>query len=249
MRYALYFAADADDPLMMLGNAWLGRDPFTGLDLAQPEIEAIDAGRFRTLAASPRRYGFHGTLKAPFHLHEEMTEEALLDACRSFAAEIAPFEIDGLGVNRLGKFLALTPDKAETDLSAFAALCVHRFEMFRAPLSEADLDRRRQSGLTPKQDAYLTEWGYPYVFDDFRFHMTLTDKLEDEAEAGAIAAGARHHFDSVVGKPRTCSTFALYVELERGAPFDVHTVFKLTGSTNPSTAETHAALLSRKENA
>ena len=167
MRYAIYFAADADDALMRLGNAWLGRDPFAARDVNLPAIPGMDAARFRELTADPRRYGFHGTLKAPFHLKEGQNEADLVEACRAFAADIAPFRIEGLKVNRLGKFLALTPERPQPDLSAFAALCVRRFEPCRAPLSEADIARRRKSGLTPKQDSYLTGWGYPYIFAGF----------------------------------------------------------------------------------
>ena len=30
------------------------------------------------------------------------------------------------------------------------------------------------AGLNHRQIANLDRWGYPYLFDDFRFHMTLT---------------------------------------------------------------------------
>ncbi|MBN9673367.1 DUF1045 domain-containing protein [Roseibium aggregatum] len=230
MRYAIYFAADAGDPLMRLGNAWLGRDPVTGADLPQPPVQGMTAARFEELTVSPRRYGFHGTLKAPFFLCEGQTEAGLLEACGVFAEEIAPFGTAGLAVNRLGRFLALTPNADDPDLRAFADLCVRRFGPFRAPLSEADLKRRRQSALTARQDAYLSEWGYPYVFDEFRFHMTLSEKLDDDAEAALMEAAAEDYFQDITKKPRTCSTFALYLEPERGAPFQVHTVFKLSGS-------------------
>jgi hypothetical protein len=136
------------------------------------------AARFEDLTTSPRRYGFHGTLKAPFSLAKDATEDALIAACTGFAKTVSPFDLKGLSVNQLGKFLALTPAQAEPDLEAFASLCVRQFEPFRAPLSAEDLDRRRQANLTPKQDAYVETWGYPYVFDEFRFHMTLSNKLE-----------------------------------------------------------------------
>ena len=42
MRYAIYFAADAEDPLTRLGNSWLGRDPFKGLDLETVQIDGLD---------------------------------------------------------------------------------------------------------------------------------------------------------------------------------------------------------------
>jgi len=249
MRYAIYFAADADDRLMQLGNHWLGRDPFTGKALTQPALDGLEAGRFESLTTDPRRYGFHGTLKAPFALKDGQCEADLVAACQAFAAEIAPFDIQGLNVNPLGRFLALTPDRPETGLSAFAALCVRRFEPFRAPLSDADLDRRRKSGLSPKLDAYMTTWGYPYIFDAFRFHMTLSNKLEDDTEAGTLARAAGSHFAEVTGRPRTCGHFALYTEEERGAPFEVHTVFQLSGSAAPEAALARAEAITRKETA
>ncbi|MES0812715.1 DUF1045 domain-containing protein [Roseibium sp. SCPC15] len=249
MRYAIYFAASAEDRLMQLGNAWLGRDPFAARDLPQPALDGLDAERFHALTGNPRRYGFHGTLKAPFHLHHDKTEAGLVAASKEFASLVAPFEIQGLAVNRLGKFLALTPDQHEPELSAFAATCVRHFETFRAPLSETDLLRRRQSNLTPRQDAYLVDWGYPYVFDEFRFHMTLSNKLEDDRDAELLAANAKSHFNSVTGCPRTCNSFALYFEPERGAPFEVHSVFELTGDIAPVEAESRSVGVTSKETA
>jgi putative phosphonate metabolism protein len=249
MRYALYFAEPATDPLMQLGNAWLGRDTFTGKDLAQPEIQDLGAERFRELTADPRRYGFHGTLKAPFSLREEQSEDALLQACAEFASEIAPYEIQRLGVNRLGRFLALTPEVEEPALRAFASLCVRRFEPFRAPLSAADVERRRKANLSPKLDAYMTAWGYPYIFDEFRFHMTLSNKLEDDREAALLRDAAESFFAEVTGKPRLCRHFALYAEPMRGGPFHVHTVFQLTGSIPSEDALAEAGRLSHEEHA
>ncbi|PVB61258.1 DUF1045 domain-containing protein [Labrenzia sp. 011] len=249
MRYAIYFAAEADDPLMQLGNAWLGRDPFSGRELAQPVIEGLAPDRLFQLTASPRRYGFHGTLKAPFRLRDGESEAALLDACAAFAGSVAPFDIQGLDVNRLGKFLALTPKGTEPDLQAFAALCLRSFEPFRAPLSDDDLARRRRSGLTSRQDAYLAAWGYPYVFEEFRFHMTLSDKLDDDTEAAALTRAAQSFFADVTGRPRSCRTFGLYVEPEPGGPFQVRGIFTLTGTVTPQAAEQQTGGSSRKENA
>jgi hypothetical protein len=33
------------------------------------------------------------------------------------------------------------------------------------------------AGLNQSQVANLDRWGYPYLFADFRFHMTLTGKV------------------------------------------------------------------------
>ncbi|GAA0785488.1 DUF1045 domain-containing protein [Roseibium denhamense] len=247
MRYALYFAADSNDKLMELGNAWLGRDPFTGQEIPQPFIPDISQERLHALTESPRRYGFHGTLKAPFSLAETASEADLVAACAGFSSTISPFETNGLGVNRLGRFLALTPEGDEPLLNAFAALCVRHFEPFRGPLSAEDLERRRRANLTEKQDAYVTQWGYPYIFDEFRFHMTLSEKLDNDAEAERLAVAAANHFESVTGQPRLCRQFALYAEAERGSPFEIHTVFDLTGTTSPADAQTPGPAPTRKE--
>ncbi|WP_346892634.1 DUF1045 domain-containing protein [uncultured Roseibium sp.] len=234
MRYAVYYAAPANDPLMDLGGTWLGRDPFSGKDRIQPAVAGLQTEALHALTTDPRRYGFHGTLKAPFSLKADAGEADLIEACETFAAQVAPFSLKELSVNRLGSFLALTPTLPEAELSAFAGLCVRAFEPFRAPLSDTDIERRRKSGLTPKQDGYLTGWGYPYIFDEFRFHMTLSNKLEDEAQAAVLKDAAETFFAPVTGASRQIATFGLYTEAERGAPFVIRKIFHLTGNVLPS---------------
>lgn len=223
---------------MELGNRWLGRDPFTGEVLTQPDITGLSPLRFRELTTEPRRYGFHGTLRAPFHKRKGLSETDLLRTCETFAANTTPFRTTGLSVNTLGKFLALTPSQPDAELRTFAESCLRAFEPCRAPLSDADLARRRSSGLSPRQDEHLQAWGYPYVFDEFRFHMTLSNKLEDETERNALTTAAKTYFADITEKPDTVDTFGLYFEPERGAPFTVHTIFSLTGV--PATADAHS---------
>lgn len=231
MRYAIYFAAAQDTDLMKLGASWLGRDPFTGKAIAQPEIGGMSADRFADLTSDPRRYGFHGTLRAPFHLASGKSEAHLISACEAFSAQQAPFESAGLTVSAIGKFLALIPPKPDAALNSFANACVRHFEPLRAPLSDDDLARRRQSNLSEQQEAMLEAWGYPYIFDEFRFHMTLSNKLEDDQDRALLVTAAERYFASVTDKPARVSTFGLYVEPERGAPFQVHTIFQLKGNT------------------
>ncbi len=236
MRYAIYYAAAADDPLMQAGNAWLGRDPFTGGRLDQPVIDGLSPEQVRGLTTDPARYGFHGTLKAPFHLRNAQSESGLVAACEKLASTTAPFTIQGLEVNALGKFLALTPTGPEAALEAFASLCVRTLEPFRAPLDDKDLERRRKGDLSPAQDRNLVEWGYPYIFDDFRFHMTLSNKVEDAGAAALLKNAAVRYFAELTGRPRPMTSFGLYTEAERGAPFEVHTIFRLAGTQAPAEA-------------
>ena len=41
--------------------------------------------------------------------------------------------------------------------------------------------------VTERQASNLDRWGYPYVFDDFRFHMTLTGPLTADDRGRALA--------------------------------------------------------------
>jgi len=50
-----------------------------------------------------------------------------------------------------------------------------------AASSAAELAKRRAHGLTPAQEANLARWGYPYVMEDFRFHVTVSGALAPEA--------------------------------------------------------------------
>lgn len=233
MRYAIYYTAPADSPLTRLGAAWLGRDAVSGSPQTQPEIPGLAASRFAALTTDPRRYGFHGTLKAPFALKEGLDEQGLRQMFLAFCGHAAPFTIPGLSVTRLGRFLALTPQPASADLNAFAAACVEVFEPFRAPLSEAGMARRLASNLSARQHELLLQWGYPYVFEEFRFHMTLSVKLEDDEALRALEAAAKRHFAGVTDKPHQIGSLGLFAEPEPGAPFHALEILPLTGTAVP----------------
>ena len=55
--------------------------------------------------------------------------------------------------------------------------------------------------LTPRQDAMLVRWGYPYVFDTWFFHMTLTRRLS-AAEKRSFMPAAEAHFARAIATPR-----------------------------------------------
>ena len=46
--------------------------------------------------------------------------------------------------------------------------------------------------LTARQDAMLVRWGYPYVFDTWFFHMTLTRRLSAEEKRVFMPAAEAH---------------------------------------------------------
>jgi putative phosphonate metabolism protein len=186
-RYALYAAPPAGSPLAELGADLLGYDAASGTARPQAVPSGFDPGEWHTLTEDPRRYGFHGTLKAPFRLAPGCDVEALARAAAAFAASEAPVCVP-LQLACLGSFLALVPRKTVPALHALADSVVRDFEPFRAPLSPAERERRLRSPLTPRQIELLEGFGYPYVFEQFRFHMTLTGRLPPERIDAAEAA-------------------------------------------------------------
>ena len=194
-----------------LGSAWLGRDAMTGVALPQPAVPGLDRNRLQTLTAAPRRYGFHATLKAPFSLKPETETADLLRACAAFARSQRPVEIGLLEVAPLGDFLALQPPALTPALRSFAFACVRGLDALRAPPAPAEVARRVATGLTPRQLALLDGWGYPYVDDEYRFHMTLTERLTTEQSA-LLQPWLQRHFAAVLAKPAVIDALSLFEE-------------------------------------
>lgn len=230
VRYAIYFAPPADDRLSQTAARWLGRDAFTGETNELPALAGLDADTREALTADPRRYGFHGTLKAPFALAQDRNEAELIAAFEEFAADLEPFEIPELTLHQLGPFFALVPATDCEALQDFAAQSVQYFEPFRAPLTDADMARRNPGKLPQRQREYLEEWGYPYVFEEFQFHLTLTGPVPGET-AKKMRTVLESTFADHIGKPLHVASVALFVEPHRGAPFVVHSLLPLGGAT------------------
>jgi putative phosphonate metabolism protein len=171
-RYAVYYTPP-EGAFSEFGAAWLGWDAARGAAVAHPDMAGLPVAE---ITETPRKYGLHAPMKPPFRLAEGQDEAGLRDAFARFCAQARPVLLDGLTVTALGRFLALMPEGDTTALNALAARTVRAFESFRAPLSEAELARRRAGGLRPDEEARLLDWGYPHVMEGFRFHITLTGK-------------------------------------------------------------------------
>jgi putative phosphonate metabolism protein len=212
MRYAIYFAPRPGSPLDRRGACWLGRDAHTGEALDQPPLAGLER-----LTAEPRRYGFHATLKPPFALREGVEPEPLMRACAALAASLGSFEVR-LRAGMLDRFLALVPEGETAALEGLAERCVRELDGFRKPPSADELERRRRHPLTARQEANLLRWGYPHVFEDFRFHMTLTERLEPE-DAERLLKAAHAHFAAELTEPVLIDGLTLFQEPQPGAPF------------------------------
>ena len=218
-RYAIYAAPAADSPLGRFGNAWLGRDPAAAGSLPRPPVAGYNQADIAAMTVSPSRYGFHGTLKPPFRLADGTSEAMLRAALDAFAATVPPVALSGFDIRSIGKFVAIVPAPASAALNALAEACVSTLDRFRAPPSAAETEKRKQASLSPSQEANLARWGYPYVMDDFRFHMTLTDPLP-APRRDQVAADLAAYASQALG-PHLIDDLALFAEPERGAPFEL----------------------------
>ena len=179
-RYALYWLPAPGSRLEAFGRSVLGYDTAAGEPVAHPK----GLGDLAAVNAGARIYGFHATLKAPMRLAPGGTETDLAAAARVLATAHPPVVLGPLRVAALGRFLALVPEAPPPELGLLAAECVAALEPLRAPLTEAERAKRRPERLDPRARALLDRWGYPHVFEAFRFHMTLTDALPEPDRDG-----------------------------------------------------------------
>jgi putative phosphonate metabolism protein len=192
-RYAIYFIPSAESGLYRFGRAALGYDCYTGEEVPFPADLGTETVDWKKVTVEPRRYGFHATLKAPFHLASSCSEGQLASAVANFAElghRVIRTEPD---IRALGNFIALVPREPSAVLNALADQCATIFDAFRAPMTAQERARRAASRLSASQSQNLDRWGYPYVFDDFRFHMTLTGPVPP-AVRDEVLAGLRRSF-------------------------------------------------------
>lgn len=186
-RYAVYYAPPDGSALAEFGASWLGWDAARAQERVQPALDGLTRPASE-VTGRPRNYGFHGTLKPPFRLRGGTTRDGLEAEIDQLAGRIAPFQMPRLSVAALGGFVALVPEGDVSALRDLAAACVMDLDQFRARPGEAELARRRQTSLSDGQEAMLSRWGYPYVLDEFRFHMTLSGPLSRHDQKSVVAA-------------------------------------------------------------
>jgi putative phosphonate metabolism protein len=222
-RVAVYYAPRPDDQLTADAAAWLGRDPTGDATVAQPDIAGI-----AEVTAEPRLYGFHATLKPPMRLAHGCGWSDVVSAAAALADRIAPFELPTLSVQDVFGFLALRETAPSEPLQGLADACVEQLDPLRATPTEAELARRRRARLTARQDAMLVRWGYPYVFDTWFFHLTLTRRLSGE-EKQVYMPAAEAWFAAAIATPRTVGEICLFVQAAPGTPFVIRERLTLRG--------------------
>jgi putative phosphonate metabolism protein len=225
-RYAIYYAAAEGSDLARFGAQLLGYDARSGEDLPFADGVLQSVPDWRELTRDPRKYGFHATLKAPLTLAPGLTEAELLAACESFAATPRPIPVIRPVVDSISGFIAVVPAECPAELERLAANCVRKFDSFRAPLTAEDRARRNPSALTPRQCGHLDRWGYPYVMEDFRFHMTLTGRLEAQRRA-PILAMLRDRFETLGLARLAIDQIAVFRQRDADSRFRILSQFAL----------------------
>lgn len=205
-RYAVYYAP-REGAFAFRANDWLGRDPASWSELPQPVLPGL--GDPRSITVEPRRYGFHGTIRAPFRLAEGVDEHQVRATVAGLAARLPPVICEGLQVEVLHGFVALTPTGCKAALLDLGAAVVEGTNALRAPLTAAEIARRRPESLSPRQRKLLDRWGYPHVMEEFRFHLTLTDRLE---RPEPIRAALEAYFAPVLPRPFVIEDLCLFGE-------------------------------------
>lgn len=227
MRAAIYFTPTPDSSLAIAASSWLGRD-VCGNRVTNQAPAGLDVKRHTALLKSPFHYGFHATIKPPFRLRHDKSLDQLRNELTDYCAQRKPFTLPPLEVDFLHSFFCLRPTHQPEALIDLADDTVRQFDHFRKEPDLRELQRRRKSGLTQRQEALLKEWGYPYVFDQFRFHLTLTGTVENDGERILLTQHLNTHFPAAVCKNIDVSCLSLFLEND-GEPLILDSTYSFSG--------------------
>lgn len=220
-RYGVYYIPPSTSSVGQFGSSWLGRDCTINSAGERLRLDDVSEARQLEMTEVPRRYGFHGTLKAPFYTPSGVGFEVLNEAINSFAEHHKAFEVPPLELSILDGFIALRPSQACPALNALAANCVRAFDAFRQPPAPQEMAKRLKNKLSERQKQNLATWGYPYVMSDFHFHMTLTDRL-DPCELDLVVKALKQPFEELTDRqPWTFDRLTLVKQKTPKSMFEV----------------------------
>ena len=100
-RYAIYYTPPPFSALARFGAGVIGYDCFDAIEVAHARLGGIDANVQKLMTLDPRRYGFHATIVAPFHLKSQ-SEDDFVAAASAYATKTAPTRIGPLKVAEIG---------------------------------------------------------------------------------------------------------------------------------------------------
>lgn len=226
-RYAVYWAPPSGSALARFGAEWLGWDAEAGAAAPHPALPGLP-GDAAALTETPRRYGFHATVKPPFALAEGTDAEALAAALRDFCAAHAPFEAPPLALSTKHGFLSLRFSAAAPGMQVLAANAVEALDTFRAPPTAAELAKRRRHPLPAEAESNLARWGYPWVMALYDFHLTLSGALPPD-HLHALEAALEGPTAPFRAAPLPVTELCLFGDPGGGLPFRLLDRFVLGG--------------------
>jgi hypothetical protein len=162
-----------------LGSSLLGRDPWDGGALKRPNLKHLLEEELIERTKKASLYGLHATIVAPFRLNSD--EKTLLSALEELLLGEKEIPMPPLKIETpRDAFTALVPEslpKALKDLERKLVVNLNRLRDKEAPL-------KNRGRLGDRAADYYQKWGYPYVLEEFFFHITLSDA----ADAKTLAA-------------------------------------------------------------
>ena len=218
MRFAVYFIP-GPGLLRTLATAWLGYDIIRGVECKRPQILTSLVPDIDVLTAAPRRYGLHATVKAPFRPVATFDTADLLAAVEAFCRTLRPIIVSGLAIAEINGFFCLRPVDGSGETAWLAASAVREFDRFRAPLHEEE--RRRYPDLSLRERELLERWGYPYVMELFRFHITLTNFIPDPEQRLRLRSILEDYLAEALEQPLVIDSLCLMVERRAGCLFEL----------------------------
>ncbi|MBC2836859.1 DUF1045 domain-containing protein [Paragemmobacter straminiformis] len=208
-RYAVYYAPRAG-AFAEATASWLGRDVARGVAVAHPDLAGLPDAVAR-LTEAPRKYGFHGTIRAPFRLADGVTRQELSGAVDDLARRLPRVAFPRLALRVMKGFVALVPEGDDRGLIELGARVVTALDPLRAALTAQEIARRDPARLSERQRELLGLWGYPYVMEEFRFHLTLTGDLPG-AQAEAVVGVLWPWIAPVLPEPFVIEDLCLFGE-------------------------------------
>lgn len=224
-RFAVYYAP-RPGPFATATAALLGWDSAIGQSVAHPDLSGLPAA-LPEITTHPRKYGFHGTIRAPFRLAPSFTADDVIQAVSLLASSNSRIVFDGLQIENLDGFLALTPTGDTSALDDLAAKVVRVTNPLRAPMTPDERARRRPESLDPRQLALLDAWGYPFVMEEFQFHLTLTNRLAADISA-PVTDAISNYLAPIIPQPFVIEDLCLLGEDAQGRFHLLHR-FPLSG--------------------
>jgi hypothetical protein len=213
--------------LARFGWGWLGRRSDNPALATLPQV-GLDPARQAAAVADARRYGFHATLKPPFRLNKDFDRQDLYEVARLFANERRSFVEPPFVLAELQGFLAIRPSRRSPAIAILADDCVRHFDRFRAAPTDQERSKRLAQHLSERQKQYVDVWGYPYVFEEYRFHMTLSCRL-DEAERAVFRQILQQAAEAALAEPVSFRSLCLFEQASAEAPFVLKARFPFGG--------------------